>query len=609
MKSKYFLSEKRLIFMGGLSGPGDIDRTPQSADLDQSRPKLASFKNPDDGSSYNAETKVFTDADGNETSMGPEAAEERRAANAEDMSGAPEAKEAAKSPEELKQSLTERATKMRDTLTAILEDRDKYPEGFVRDLEALEGELMNILQNLEALKDTNSDGNFLSGLDSTLKGMEDSADVSNDNLKAQAEAKEKLDEAKQKLNEADRALSPEKVKEAVATRLGEGNAELIEKLAGSISEKVNEMLAPKIVEWSVAIEETGELIDPAKITEDAQKAIDELSELNIDKIMEGFKDKIDPANKVVAAVKRLEGIGGDGKHCTAAKKEMITAIIDGISDKDENVSSPEALMKEAKAYEEAILMGHVADVVKDVTYTDEAGKEHTVEMTPEKIKNAIRLYDLGEYKTTDEGEAKAILNKLADLKIPGVKIDFMGGTDATEHKLKRSKTYHKNKAAAFATLRAFHPAKLNINLTEEQLAKIEAYETAANAGKGYEHLKGLPDAERREFLDGGGLFDMALATQRAEDMQKRIHGENATLDPATQNGLYIELGGTPKTREERKSGLKFSAVEAQVAPPAEEAPPADGTPAEAPPADGTPAEEAPPADGTPAEAPPADGTP
>jgi hypothetical protein len=154
-----------------------------------------------------------------------------------------------------------------------------------------------------------------------------------------------------------------------------------------------------------------------------------------------------------------------GEKASAAKTAIFDKIAEDIKkSKEGKPLSPNSFV----AYQQEIMYAHVADVLGDE------------ELTPEKIKSAISLYDLGKFKPGKESaEAKKTLDKLLSPEIKekliaaGIRIDFMGGTDGTDHQLMKSKEWHDEKVTAFDKLVAFDSAgHLNPPLTADNKTEV-----------------------------------------------------------------------------------------------------------------------------------------
>ena len=203
-------------------------------------------------------------------------------------------------------------------------------------------------------------------------------------------------------------------------------------------------------------------------------------------------------------------------------------------------------------------------------------KDGSIDFTVEDLQKVLGLYSSGKYENSEEQDKsqaimKAILENKEALNAAGILIGFTGGTDGTDHQLRKSAEYHAHKAKALHQLLAFYDDnKLTITEGEIDLAKnsdtrklIETY-ISTDADKRYDFVK----EHRAEFLPAGKIFDAALAVERAENRKQLLTGDatetfrvadDGQLDLA-EPGLVIELGSDKDTKTERNSGITLSEV-------------------------------------------------
>lgn len=196
-----------------------------------------------------------------------------------------------------------------------------------------------------------------------------------------------------------------------------------------------------------------------------------------------------------------------------------------------------------------------------------------IEVTPESIQEALH-YALSEHKPHISNEkAEKIIQAIGTLKQngillkAGIRVDYIGGTDGTAHDINllraRGQDYHQAKAESLLKLVAFqkegHLSSPALVFDETLIAQ---YEEAANAGQ--TQAFNFVAQNRDKFLPKNMLFDQALALQRAEEMKETLT-KGYPKGPEKLNPLVdylnLELGTTNMEDEERKSALKFAAVE------------------------------------------------
>lgn len=189
-----------------------------------------------------------------------------------------------------------------------------------------------------------------------------------------------------------------------------------------------------------------------------------------------------------------------------------------------------------------------------------------LDFTLEEFKGVMGTYKLGEHENSEEkAKAKSIMDALKKnqeaLKKEGIVLGFLGGTDGNDFKkeLDSNPEFNKNKKEAFTGLLAFDVnGKVSPVLTADQKDLIGKYLAATDVKAFFSDA-----AIKSKFFDGGGLFDLALSYQRAQDRKRTFTGKkDAVLDPK-EDVLVIERGTSKDQKnEERKSGIVL--IEAKV---------------------------------------------
>lgn len=470
---------------------------------------------------------------------------------------------ASETPEAKKAAIEARISALQNKITKVTQAANKeavYTKKLLDAATEIDAKLKEIDTQLKALDLSATDAAAtLQGFDDGLKAAE-AADFEDATLKTDIELKAKIEATRGTLKASADAITPDALRTKIMEAIGVTNSDLkaaIEEFLPLDIFKTNEV--DKDVEAIAALLNDA---DNAATVADAQAKITEaegkIVEITIDKYLERpmLKDFITETKSWIDVVNALKALCKDGKFCLAASGEIEKEVAKMIKDPSVKVT-PDLIHEE---FEEDIALSHVADVIGLAA--------ESAEKAVEQIKGALRYYELGEYKKYyPNKEAEELLTKILDAKPPGLQIDYLGGTDGTDHRLMKDKDWHKAKADAFEKLLAFNTAgKLSgLTLSPEQIDMITRYITEARADKGYEFVK---DPTRKDlFIKGGGLFDAALALQRAEDMKQKIEGEDSAWKvdqlAAGADTLYIETGTTKNKKEERKSGLKFSVIVAE----------------------------------------------
>ncbi len=208
-------------------------------------------------------------------------------------------------------------------------------------------------------------------------------------------------------------------------------------------------------------------------------------------------------------------------------------------------------------------------------------KSISIEASPEQIKKAFKYYQLdGRKRGYIDGKEKkktkeiidGVKQLLKDGKIKQEQLAYIGSVDGTKYLPEKveaqSEEWHKEKADALETLIGFigyntvifEPATTTPDQAKKNLILeyIRASDITARKKVVTDHAD--------DFLQAQGIFNMALAVQRARDIKSRVlDDKNATLD--TQKDIIrIELGTDEHTDADRKSGLLLLEQNNPVAP-------------------------------------------
>ena len=199
---------------------------------------------------------------------------------------------------------------------------------------------------------------------------------------------------------------------------------------------------------------------------------------------------------------------------------------------------------------------------------DKAG----VEASPEEIKKAFRYYQLdgrerGYVKGAEYRKTKAILDGvkklLKDGDIKPEQLAYIGSVDGTHYLLEKvlaqSEEWHNAKKDALETLLGFIgynkaifvPADKKPDTAMQGLIK----DYIQKVGSDLDAAKQLITDNQDAFLLAQGIFNMALAVQRAHDLKKRITGDQDVSFKTNVEVIRIELGTEEKIPPDRKSGL------------------------------------------------------
>ena len=194
--------------------------------------------------------------------------------------------------------------------------------------------------------------------------------------------------------------------------------------------------------------------------------------------------------------------------------------------------------------------------------------------SPEAIRDAMYNYNLTEHDEPNRisSPGKAIIDKIiqakSEGKLEGVRFVYLGGTNGIRHDLNKlerrttpdQKKWHEKKSAAFEAILAgkdrFKPATIQALISANEKL-IVAYRDTVAANNPADLRTFLTNNEST-FCDAAGLFDLALAYQRADDLYQAING-GEKIDPL-KNIITLELATDPDEGN-CKSKLLFEGVE------------------------------------------------
>lgn len=212
----------------------------------------------------------------------------------------------------------------------------------------------------------------------------------------------------------------------------------------------------------------------------------------------------------------------------------------------------------------------------------------------EDVKQAVLRYDLSKYAKRLPAAQEAIISKIKGaIKDGSIKMDdivFYGGTDFKRFSLKKvlnqTKDWHAKKAQALQDMMALgdrlHPqsAKDTLQYYSGKFGTgvIEMYISAEKRG---DTKKSVIEHHTEAFLSEGGLFNLALAFQRAKNAHKELGG-GKPFDLSKQE-VYLDVGKKNVDQSTRKSGIwalgEVKAEEPAPAPePEREEPPVEPKP-------------------------------
>ena len=200
------------------------------------------------------------------------------------------------------------------------------------------------------------------------------------------------------------------------------------------------------------------------------------------------------------------------------------------------------------------------------------------------VKQAVLRYDLSKFAKRLPARQEAIISKIKDAIRDGAitmdDIVFYGGTDHKRFNLKnvlrQTKDWHNKKIQAFQEMKLLgdrlHPqsAKNRIQsaFNDSDTGEINLYITAKEKGTTKsEVIKKHEEA----FLAADGLFNLALAYQRAKHAHQELGG-GKPFDPSKQE-VYLDVSKENTDPSTRKSGIwALGEVKAEEEEPAPEPP-------------------------------------
>lgn len=202
-----------------------------------------------------------------------------------------------------------------------------------------------------------------------------------------------------------------------------------------------------------------------------------------------------------------------------------------------------------------------------------------IKESPESIKNAFYNYKLAEHNKPnriEQAEAQRIIQKIIDAKkehkLDGITFIYLGGTNGQRHDLNKlektrdeteQKEWHQKKSDAFGNILLgkdkIQPVELQTLISNnEGLIKEYREKVAANSAS---KLKTFLVANDAAFCDAAGLFDLALAYQRAEDLYGVIN-EGRELNPLEDViTLDLKTGAGSEDLRNCRSKIEFTMPE------------------------------------------------
>lgn len=223
----------------------------------------------------------------------------------------------------------------------------------------------------------------------------------------------------------------------------------------------------------------------------------------------------------------------------------------------------------------------LVELKEEVKPSEKALKEvaRIIGESPEAIGEAMYKYDLSEHEESFrkvETEATRIINKIIaakkEGKLDGITFMYVGGTNGKRHDLNKleatrndaeQKEWHQKKADALANIligkKRIQPIRLQtLVATNEATIKEYIAKVAANNDT---DLRAFLRAGTNEstFCVAGGLFDLALAYQRADDLYGTIN-EGRKINPR-KDLIGLSLKTDSNSIRYRKSKLYFTMPE------------------------------------------------
>lgn len=458
-------------------------------------------------------------------------------------------------PDQLKTKMTEKIAALNKQMDEIAtNEKGEYSKKLADEVKSLRVSLDVLSTAVQAAVTTEADAkDKLSNMYAATREME--KDVSTDLLSL-----DKQTVALKKLVEEKRAqFTPELVAQELTKMAGVQGIEIKPEDINTLNLFLEKMFTG-----------TQDLIDAIKPAESA-KALPALEEavknLNLEVIATNYLAVIsdDGGKKVIAGIAEIGQMEAKSPAAQKVKKDAIVGLVTMVIEGKTDDTTP-ALIATIKAN---IEKADGIDKVSDGLYTKAAGilksyeaKLDGKEITAEDLKLAITTYDPGKHENGTQSEAsKKIIKVLIEyrnaLEKNGVSVDFLGGTDGSNHGLVRMPEWHKAKAAALTKFLELQAAG-NLggsSIATPELELVNEYIKAANAGKGYEFVRDS-GANQGSFLNGQGIFDKALAIQRADNAKKQIEGDKYQPINA-KDTVSLEIGANPDDVNQRKSGIRL----------------------------------------------------
>lgn len=258
---------------------------------------------------------------------------------------------------------------------------------------------------------------------------------------------------------------------------------------------------------------------------------------------------------------KFDTVGTDKLKDKAGTEYEISHAADG------NFEIKKVEAKEAKEVnmEGRLTLANLKDLLKT---------EKKLDVTDEQIKKAFKYYELdgrkrgyvdgAEYRNTKK-ILDAIKALISENKINPEKLGYIGSVDATKYTIERVNTndieWHNEKSAALKTLLdfigtnhvIFDPASQSPN--DDTKTLINQYIEKVTAGD-LDAIKAFIQEDSDKFLLANGIFNMALAVQRAGEIKARVVKDD--MDKALNSKmdvLYVQVTGAEFEPADRKSGL------------------------------------------------------
>ncbi len=471
-------------------------------------------------------------------------------AQAEKPAPKPEDKETVEvkdlTPEALKASINSKITVLNTRMDEIIANTKKeYSDEMVAKMKTLKTALDLLKGSVTAISASPETKDQLAGFYASTRTMEDN--VSADLLESKKVA------IKKDIDTIQTELAPELIAAEIAKQAG----------AGKIPEADIQALNIFLETYFTSLKGQIDAIAPADLEKELPALQARIDGVTAQVVAEKYIALI-TANKggeLFADIAEIATMEAKSPEAQKIKQDAIVDFAGHIISGETDAITPERLAQIKAAIEAADKAAETSSAQKEV-YTRAAEILNDPEITAENIASAVANYEPGMHDNGVESKNyKNIISKLIankdKLQEAGINIDFLGGTDGMRHKLIKDAGWHENKAAALTKLLEIQAAGNleGTSIDAAQMPLIEAYIAAANASKGYEFVRDSKDQEL--FLNGQGIFDKALALQRAEKAHKEIY--DYPINAKTH--VVLEIGDHQDDVTQRKSGVRLSQVE------------------------------------------------